>query len=178
MARTIILELTDEQEQQLLRQAQQLNLPIESVLLRAALQIPQGSLMQNSSPPAPHDEEYMLRFFLLSDLFSTMRAARLAGQTTTEVPATEIVLNLLQTIKGGELITDFQTIERDGQQHLLLHLAPERDKSAITSSPQFDQIDPTLPPELAMILKDLNHEDPLIREQAVISLGELARESR
>jgi hypothetical protein len=170
MARTIILELTDEQEQQLLRQAQQLNLPIEGVLLR--------SLTQNSTPPALHDEASMLRFFLLSDLFSTMRAARLAGQTTTEVPATEIVLNLLQTIKGGELITDFQIVERDGQRHLLLHLAPERDKPAITSSPQFDWTDPTLPPELAVILKDLNHEDPFTREQAVIALGELSRASR
>jgi hypothetical protein len=116
MARTIILELTDEQEQQLLRQAQQLNLPIESVLLR--------SITQPSSLQDLPNKEYMLRFYLISDLFSTMRAARLAGQTTTEVPLSDIALTFTQFMKRSGQIASFELIHDPEDSHILLHLNP------------------------------------------------------
>ncbi|MCU0570231.1 MAG: hypothetical protein MUF49_27115 [Oculatellaceae cyanobacterium Prado106] len=168
MARTIILELTDEQEQQLLRQAEKLNLPIESVLLRP---------ITHPLPSLSYSEEDLLRFFLLSDLFNTIRAARLVGQTTTEVPATETTTNLLHILKGGALITDFQPIERDQQHYLLLHLTIDGDRGTAFRTLS-DEPELSLSKEFTAILKDLDHEDPQIREQAVIALGEFGRDSQ
>jgi HEAT repeat protein len=166
MARTIILELTDEQEQFLLQQAQQLNLPIESVLLRAALQIPQGLL----NPIQPDDQDI---YASLSCLFIQMRQARLAQETTTQVPLTDIALTFTQFMKRSGQITGFELINTPDKPYILLYLNPHIPK---IPSPSKDNQVP-ISPQLATIVKDLDHEDPNVRIKAVQALGELARES-
>jgi ribosomal protein S8 len=159
MARTIILELTDEQEQQLLRQAEQLNLPPESVLLQAI------------APTQPDAQDL---YAALSCLFIQLRQARLDQEAMTQVPLTDIALTFAQFMKQSGQITNFELVNPSDAPHILLHLKPHLDQHFSLLQPTDGQ---SPSPQLASILKDLDNEDPNIRIKAVQALGELSRES-
>jgi ribosomal protein S8 len=156
MARTIILELTDEQEQQLLRQAAQLNLPPESVLLRSL------QTDSNGSPPPPSDST--------TQLFQNLRQAIQEKQAIAIAPANELTLQIAQTLKASQIILEFQV----SNQQLVLSVNPNPPVPSFTTSTPEDP--PQYPPELAKIAQQLQQTDPTTRAQAIIDLAGWYRE--
>jgi hypothetical protein len=157
MARTITLELTDEQEQKLVLLAQQLNLPIESVLLR--------SLQKNlDTPPQPQPPDS------ITQLFEHLHHAIQTQQAIAIAPADELTTQIAQRLKSSQTILDFQIIN----QQLVLSVNPNPPKPsfAVSSPEDLSQ----LPPALTEIAQRLHHEDPNTRLQAVDDLAGWYRE--
>jgi hypothetical protein len=160
MARTVVIELPDDLEQQLVSQAEQLNLSLETVVLR--------SLTQTLNPPLPTVQQTLVAYVVIAETLTRIREAKLAGQTIT--------LHLAQVMKEGGTIRDFEIVKERDQQ-LLIHLQPQpisedRDRSTL----EVNQSD--LPQELQSLLQNLSSEDPNARVNAVVALGELYSDTR
>jgi len=114
----------------------------------------------------------------IAQTLACIREANLAGNLTTEVPATWATIHLAQVIKSQGLIANFELVADATSKHLLLHLNPKGNNSSTDKigDSQFDWLNQEFPKEILPLLQDLESEDPAVRAKAVLSLGEFYRE--
>ena len=114
----------------------------------------------------------------IAQTLACIREANLAGNLTTEVPATWATIHLAQVIKSQGLIANFELVADATSKHLLLHLNPKGNNSSTDkiADSQFDWLNQDFPKEILPLLQDLESEDPAVRAKAVLSLGEFYRE--
>jgi len=114
----------------------------------------------------------------IAQTLACIREANLAGNLTTEVPATWATIHLAQVIKSQGLIANFELVADATSKHLLLHLNPQGNNSSTDkiADSQFDWLNQEFPQEILPLLQDLESEDPAVRAKAVLSLGEFYRE--
>jgi hypothetical protein len=114
----------------------------------------------------------------IAQTLACIREANLAGNLTTEVPATWATIHLAQVIKSQGLIANFELVADATSKHLLLHLNPKGNNSSTDkiADSQFDWLNQEFPKEILPLLQDLESEDPAVRAKAVLSLGEFYRE--
>ena len=161
----LLIDLPDELGQQLMAEAEKLNVSVESLVLR--------SLAQSFNRGTAGSDN------AIAQMLACIREAQLAKNSTATVPATQITLSLAQVMKAQGLIADFQTINDEVNKHLLIHLNTNENNENINqiAKEQLDWRNLELPKELVNLLPDLENEDPAVRAQAVIALGEFYRES-
>jgi len=114
----------------------------------------------------------------IAQTLACIREANLAGNLTTEVPATWATIHLAQVIKSQGLIANFELVADATSKHLLLHLNPQGNNSSTDkiADSQFNWLNQEFPQEILPLLQDLESEDPAVRAKAVLSLGEFYRE--
>lgn len=161
----LLIELPEELGKQLMAEAEKLNVSLESLVLR--------SLAQSFNRGTAGSD------LAIAQMLACIREAQLAKHSTATVPATQITLSLAQVMKARGLIADFQPVNDEVNKHLLIHLNPNDNNENINQivKEQLDWRNQELPKELVTLLPDLENEDPAVRAQAVIALGEFYRES-
>ncbi|MEZ2228024.1 30S ribosomal protein S8 [Microcoleus sp.] len=114
----------------------------------------------------------------IAQTIARIREANLAGNLTTEVPATWATIHLVQVIKNQGLIANFELVDDATNKHLLLHLNPKGNNSSTDkiADSQFDWLNQEFPKEIVPLLQDLESEDPAVRAKAVFSLGDFYSE--
>ncbi|WP_341732934.1 30S ribosomal protein S8 [Microcoleus sp. EPA2] len=114
----------------------------------------------------------------IAQTIARIREANLAGNLTTEVPATWATIHLVQVIKNQGLIANFELVDDATNKHLLLHLNPKGNNSSTDkiADNQFDWLNQEFPKEIVPLLQDLESEDPAVRAKAVFSLGDFYSE--
>jgi hypothetical protein len=114
----------------------------------------------------------------IAQTLACIREANLAGNLTTEVPATWATMHLVQVIKNQGLIANFELVDDATNKHLLLHLNPKGNNSSTDkiADSQFDWLNQEFPKEIVPLLQDLESEDPAVRAKAVFSLGDFYSE--
>jgi hypothetical protein len=168
MARTLVIELPDDLEQQLVSQAEQLNLPVETVVLR--------SLAQTLTLPLPDVQQTVGAYVAIAETLTRIREARLAGHDSTEISCEPITFHLAQSLKDGGTIHDFEVVGQENTTHLLIHLGPQPVPNDRDDSDLWDRSD--VPEELQSLLQNLGSADPTARIEAVVALGALYSDPR
>ncbi|MEG3927405.1 MULTISPECIES: 30S ribosomal protein S8 [unclassified Microcoleus] len=137
-----------------------------------------ASFYEHLNPPTKTYETSANSEDAIAQTLACIREANLAGNLTTEVPATWATIHLAQVIKSQGLIANFELVADATSKHLLLHLNPKGNNSSTDkiADSQFDWLNQEFPKEILPLLQDLESEDPAVRAKAVLSLGEFYRE--
>lgn len=195
MTTPLTIALPDELVHKLQAQAKQQNTSIEGVVVQVLSETANRTLTQVTNTPNLTELITSANQLLVAEMFSCIRAAKLAGQTSAEVPAIPITLKITEDMKRYGIIADVQASEMHPETWLLLRFHPsgheeqsqlERVQQSQVQLAQAGSDRPPavenglnaeeLPPELAQIVQDLQQDDPTIRIHALDALGELYRE--
>jgi ribosomal protein S8 len=176
MAKTLVIEVPDELEQQLIVQAEQLNLPIESIVLR--------SITESIGPSTPSTLIAQATYFLVAETFTLIRKAQSGGQFKIEIPVIPTTEKILVSLKQYGFIVDFQPSELHPQTHRIVYLNPgqphhaAKGEDAPVQKPMRNSTEvQNLSPEVAKIIQDLQQDDVATRLTAIDALRDLYLES-
>jgi hypothetical protein len=167
MSTTLMIELSDELERHLTAQAEQLNMPMEKVVL--------SSLAQSIRPKPTTQTQ--ANYIQIAEMLMQIRGAQQSGQSIVLVPANPITQNLATQMQEMGFIGNFTQIETDNISLLEITLSPENsDRPQLTVLDEINtfmaehSIAEDLSPELIPLLKDLKDPDPAVRSSAIQEL--------
>jgi hypothetical protein len=176
MSTTLTIELSDELEQHLIAQAEQLNMPIEKVVL--------SSLNQSINLVTKPATQTQANYIQIAEMLMQIREAQQSRQSTALIPANPLTLNLATQMQEMGFIGNITQTETDNKSLLEITLNPENgDRPTLTVLDEINafmaehSIAEGLSPELIPLLNDLKHPDPVVRSSAIQALGTRYHES-
>ena len=177
MPKTLVIEISDELEQQLSAQAQVLQTSLENVVLR--------SLSQSLNFALPSAAQEQSNQVDVIEMLLRLQTAVDAGHSTVEVQATPATIYLADIMQQRQLIAEVQQVQNKAKHCLLIHI-PSGQQLSETCTELLKQCrstrenaanEPALATIFSPIVEDLQSADTSVRLKAVEELKDLGRQS-
>ncbi len=191
MTEALTIELPDELKQQLVAQAQHLNISVDSLVAHtimfwfaaeAASSISPGASVSQASVGLASDESIQQS---LIELFEALRNAHLAQAATVEVTANPTTLEWLKILQSLGFVAGIQqpADPSNGRIQFVpnpVHVSQSAllDEAIARFSLLRNRGPANLSPKLASVVQGLKSPDPAVRKSALKELGAQYRDSR
>jgi ribosomal protein S8 len=156
MSKPINIQLPSNLEQHMLQEAQRQNTTVEKLILQSV-----------QKTYADVEDNHVTKNISLEDFFCAIHDALNSQQTTVQVPANDIFIEMAENLKNTGILLDFQIIA----QQMILYINPTPPPPPHTLS--LGDIDTSkLDPEAARIVEALKNENANVRGQAILALAQ------